>query len=81
MTLAKIVSQNLRQVRTGQNLSQEDVAKRSRISVSYLSMLEHGTRTPPLETLASLAKALRVSPLYLLQELDSGTRRARSGKR
>jgi transcriptional regulator with XRE-family HTH domain len=37
------------------------------ISVSYISMLERGQRSPPLETLDALAKALRVSPLELLQ--------------
>jgi hypothetical protein len=30
-------------------------------------MLERGERSPPLETLEVLAKALRVSPLELLQ--------------
>jgi len=35
-------------------------------------MLERGERTPPLETLEVLAKALGVSPVVLLQ---NGTRR------
>lgn len=34
-------------------------------------MLERGQRTPPLETLEALAKALEVAPQYLLQELES----------
>ena len=79
VTLRKIVSKNLREVRTQQRLSQETIAKRSGISVSYVSMLERGMRTPPLETLESLAKALHVSPLYLLQELDGGPRKPRRG--
>jgi len=37
------------------------------VSVSYISMLERGQRSPPLEMLEALAKALRVSPLELLQ--------------
>ncbi len=77
MTLRKIVSKNLREVRTQQRLSQETIAKRSGISVSYVSMLERGQRTPRLETLESLAKALRVSPLYLMQELDGRPRKPR----
>ncbi len=77
MTLGKLVCQNLRDVRTQQGLSQETVAKRSRISVSYVSMLERGMRTPPLETLDSLAKALHVSPLYLLQEHERAQRKPR----
>lgn len=77
MTLSNIVAQNLRAVRAQQKLSQEAVAKKARVSVSYVSMLERGERTPPLETLEVLAKALGVSPLYLLQELSSHRPRRR----
>lgn len=77
MTLSNIVSQNLRAVRAQQRLSQETVAKKARMSVSYISMLERGERTPPLDTLEVLAKALGVSPLYLLQELAPDRRRSR----
>ncbi len=80
MALGQIVAENLRTVRTGQKLSQETVARKSGLSVSYISMLERGERTPPLDTLESLAKALQVSPLYLLQGLATGGRKARAGR-
>jgi transcriptional regulator with XRE-family HTH domain len=70
MTLADIVARNLRTVRAQQNLSQETVAKKAKLSVSYVSMLERGQRTPPLETLEMIARALGVAPTYLLQELS-----------
>ncbi len=79
MTLGKIVCRNLRDVRKQQRVSQETIAKRSGISVSYVSMLERGQRTPPLETLESLAKALHVSPLYLMQELGGRPGKPRRG--
>jgi transcriptional regulator with XRE-family HTH domain len=66
VTLGQIVAENLRAVRTGQKLSQETLAKKSGLSVSYISMLERGERTPPLDTLEALAKGLSVSPLDLL---------------
>lgn len=68
MTLAEIVARNLRAVRLAAGLPQQILASRARVSVSYVSMLERGERTPPLETLEAMAKALKVSPLYLLQE-------------
>ncbi len=40
-------------------------------------MLERGERTPPLETLEIVAKALKVSPLYLMQENAEGASRPR----
>ncbi len=80
MALGQIVAENLRTVRTGLKLSQETVARKSGLSVSYVSMLERGERTPPLDTLVSLAKALQVSPLYLLQGLATGGRKPRGGR-
>ncbi len=62
MPVAKFVAQNLRATRAHRKLSQETVASRTGISVSYVSMLERGERSPPLETLDALAKAIAVSP-------------------
>ncbi len=77
MFLADLVAQNLRTVRAQRKLSQEALAAKARISVSYVSMLERGQRTPPLDTLEIIAKALGVSPLYLLQELSTPRSRRR----
>ncbi len=41
--------------------SQEELAARAGISPSYLSMLEGGSRSPTVDTLTDLAKALGVS--------------------
>lgn len=78
MTLAKTVAKNLRLMRAHQNISQAGLAKKAGVSMSYISMMERGKRTPPLETLEALAKALKVSPLYLLQELSTERPRART---
>jgi transcriptional regulator with XRE-family HTH domain len=68
MSLADIVAQNLFAVRSSRKLSQQEVAAKAKLSVSYISMLERGERTPPLETLEVLAKALGVKPLDLLEK-------------
>ncbi len=79
MALSDIVSRNIGLVRRQQKLSQDALAKKARISVSYVSMLERGTRVPPLDTLEAIAKALGVAPTYLCQEL-SMPRSARRSK-
>jgi transcriptional regulator with XRE-family HTH domain len=79
MALADIVARNIRLVRVQQKLSQQALAKKARISVSYVSMLERGMRVPPLDTLEVVAKALGVAPIYMCQEL-SAPRTGRSGK-
>ncbi len=66
MSLIDIVGENIRDQRLNKKLSQEALASKAGISISYISMLERGQRAPPLDTLESLAKALAVSPTSLL---------------
>lgn len=75
MALADMVCRNIKLVRVQQKLSQQALAKKARVSVSYVSMLERGLRIPPLDTLEVLAKALGVAPLYLCQELSAAAPR------
>ena len=79
MSLTSIVAQNLLAARNRRNLSQQAVAKKAGVSVSYVSMLERGMRTPPLETLEVLAKGLGMSPLDLFR--DGARRRSPSSRR
>ncbi len=81
MPLAKVVAQNLLDVRTRRKLSQQAVADKAGLSVSYISMLERGVRVPPLETLEAVAKALGVPPLNLFQPGAGAGKRPRSTKR
>jgi transcriptional regulator with XRE-family HTH domain len=57
---------NVRKLRARKKLSQKALADRVGISVSYVSMLERGQRSPPLETVEKMARALGVSPASLL---------------
>lgn len=50
----------LRHARIGDRLTQEELAQKARISVSFLSMIERGERSPHLETLWRIASALEV---------------------
>ncbi len=79
MSLASIVAQNLFAARNRRNLSQQTVATKAGVSVCYVSMLERGMRTPPLDTVEVLAKALGVRALDLFQV--DGRRRSPSAKR
>lgn len=51
-------------------MTQENLAAKANISVSFLSMIERGERAPHLETLANLATALQV-PLPELFAFDA----------
>jgi transcriptional regulator with XRE-family HTH domain len=79
MSLTELVAQNLRTLRASRELSQQEVARSAGLSISYISMLERAERSPPLDTLETLARALRVAPVDLLRESRRG--RSRSSKR
>lgn len=66
MSLAEKFSRNLRNTRLAKKLSQESLAGRAGLSVSYISMLERGQRSAPLDTLERLGRALGVTPTALL---------------
>lgn len=65
-TLDQKFSANVRALRAKRQFSQDRLAGLVDMSVSYVSMLENGKRSPPLATIERFAVALGVSPLKLL---------------
>ncbi len=66
MTLRSRFAGNVRRLRSKKGLSQKALADTIGISVSYVSMLERGQRSPPLETIEKMARALKVTPVALI---------------
>jgi transcriptional regulator with XRE-family HTH domain len=66
MDLVTRFAGNVRKLRSKKKLSQKVLADKVGISVSYVSMLERGQRSPPLDMLEKVAKALGVTPVSLL---------------
>lgn len=75
--IGKRLGRRIRDLRTqrAEKWTQEDLAERAQISVSFLSMIERGERMPHVETLASIAQALDVT----LSELFAGADREVEG--
>ncbi|HEY2031166.1 MAG TPA: helix-turn-helix transcriptional regulator [Myxococcales bacterium] len=75
-TVVKDVGLRIRHLRVSRvaRMTQEDLSERARISVSFLSMIERGERSPHLETLAKIAEALevRLADLFLGDNDESG---------
>ena len=66
MSLLDRFAGNVRRLRSKKGLSQRVLAENVGISISYVSMLERGQRSPPLETVEKMARALKVPPAALL---------------
>jgi transcriptional regulator with XRE-family HTH domain len=62
------LSANLRQLRTGQGLSQQAVANRAGLSRNFVAQIERGESVPTIATLERIATALGVSVAELLGE-------------
>ncbi len=76
-SVVKEVGRKIRQLRlsrVGPKMTQETLSERARISVSFLSMIERGERSPHLETLSKLAGALevRLADLFLRDDEPTG---------
>jgi len=66
------VGYRIRETRTAQGLSLEQLARLTGISAPALSLIETGKRDPRLTTLKRIADALRVPPATLIAD-DSDT--------
>lgn len=65
----------LRRLRSDKDISQEDLAFRSNLDRTYISMIERGKRNPTINTLFSISKALGINPANFIalveQEITS----------
>lgn len=55
------MSNCLKQIREGRDITQEELAKRAGITRSHLSMIENGRTNPTIGVALNLAKGLNVS--------------------
>ena len=54
----RTLAMRIRELRERQGITQEDLAVKSRISVSFISMIERGERSPSYETLVQISEAV-----------------------
>jgi transcriptional regulator with XRE-family HTH domain len=63
----------IRNARQGAGLSQERLAFCAGVHPTYISQLERGMKSPSLEVVGSLAKALRLKPHMLVKAAEEGS--------
>lgn len=68
--LTQAFGRTLRAARARAGLSQERLAFRGGVHPTYISQLERGLKSPSLDVLAALAKALHQRPSALLREAE-----------
>jgi len=63
----QIVGANIGRLRRARDLTQEELAFRSKIDLTYMGGIERGNRNPSLLVLTRIADALSVQPAELLK--------------
>lgn len=71
-TLKAKFGHRLKQLRRQQDLTQEQLAEATHLSVEFISNMERGVNAPSFETLEKLATILKV-PVKTLFEFDTNT--------
>jgi len=61
---------NVRRIREQRGLSQEALGDASGLHRTEISLLERGAREPRLTTIVRLARALKVKPARLLEDVE-----------
>jgi len=62
------LGERIRQQRVLAKMTQEKLAEKAGISLSFLGHIERGNRKASLETIVGICNALKVSPNLLLQD-------------
>ena len=61
----------LRRLRQDRGLSQESLGFESGYHRTYISLLERGQKSPSLQTIFTLSKALMIEPNELIRQVES----------
>jgi transcriptional regulator with XRE-family HTH domain len=59
----------LREIRTSRNMTQEELANLAYIDRGHMGHIERGTKSPTLDKIEQISRALKVSPSSLLKDL------------
>lgn len=68
MDLKEIMAVNMRRLRHDQNVTQEELAARSGLSMRYVGSIERARVSASVSVLGRIAKALNVDPCELIRK-------------
>ncbi|MHB8072989.1 helix-turn-helix domain-containing protein [Desulfosporosinus fructosivorans] len=71
-SIRKVVGKNIRFYRLSKGHTQEGLAEKVDVSSTYIGYLERGQKSPSLELISTISKALEIEPALLLTSPDKG---------
>jgi len=73
------VGKKIKKARTEKKITLEGIANETGYAIDYLKMIEAGKKIPPVGTLLTIARALKVDSGYFLR--DNGSRLTPNGRK
>src|SRR5690554_5666754 len=73
VTIVLSFAKLLKSLRVAKKLSQEELAFRSNLDRTYISMLERGIHQPTLTSLFTIANALQIKPSEVIELVENNT--------
>jgi transcriptional regulator with XRE-family HTH domain len=71
LSIEVVFGRHLRKIREEKGFSQEELAFRSNLDRTYISLLERGKRRPTINTIFALAMPLDVIPSDMVKMIES----------
>lgn len=68
--IEKVFGEVLREFRLTKQFTQSELAEKSSLDRTFISLLERGARQPTISTLFKLATALDISTVSIIQEVE-----------
>ncbi|MDP6967897.1 MAG: helix-turn-helix transcriptional regulator [Gammaproteobacteria bacterium] len=65
--LTKFFGNRVREIRSAANITQEELAYMANIDRGYMGHIERGTKSPTLDKVEQIAKALNLQPTNILK--------------
>lgn len=76
----RAIGKRIRQYREEKYMTQEDLAEKTNLSVTYIGMIERGERLPHLDKFIEIANALEISSDLLLADVLATGYKVKSSK-
>ncbi|MFO0824478.1 MAG: helix-turn-helix transcriptional regulator [Gemmataceae bacterium] len=70
----------LRKARTDADLTQEELARKAKLDRAYISLLENDRKSPTVDTLTRLCRALGIAASTVLARVERAERRTSGHK-
>jgi transcriptional regulator with XRE-family HTH domain len=72
--LKTVLAKNIKKLRSAKGFSQEELAEKAKVSLTYIGMIESGLRNASFKTIEQIAEALEIEAPKLFEIKDNSSK-------